>query len=293
MPDSKVPYIIKDIPLSDIIFPPEEMRSGVTFEGMDELAMSIRKHGLIQPITVRPSGDKYELIAGYRRTKACEMNGMLTVMARVIESSDELALLQKAAENLFREEVNAFDEGGYLKLILEKNNWKIQDLASAINKSEGYVSRRIKLQSCFEDVKDALKDGRINLSIAEELARVTDTATRLRILSLVINNGATVDVVRSWRVQYEMQKNVDGPKWDPATGLTEGQAGNDPTKPGNLVDDHGPQMALNESVDIFRICHSCLVKVPEKEAKLLIMCPECCKAIEPYLGGNASKPKIQ
>jgi ParB family chromosome partitioning protein len=289
MIDTKVPYIIKDIPLSDIIFPPEEMRSGVSFEGMDELAMSIRKHGLIQPITVRPKGDKYELIAGYRRTKACEMIGMVSVIARVIDSSDELALLQKAAENLFREEVNAFDEGGYLKLILEKNGWKIQDLASAINKSESYVSRRIKLQSCYLDVKEALKDGKINLSIAEELARIDDVSTRTRVLSLVINNGATVDVVRSWRVQYEMQKNINGPQWNPATGLTEGQPGNDPSKPGNLLDDHGPQMALNETVDIFRICHSCLAKVPEKEAKLLIMCQDCCKAIEPYLGGGQKK----
>jgi len=289
MTETNVPYVIKDVPLSDIIFPPEEMRSGVTFEGMDELAMSIRKHGLIQPITVRPKGDKYELIAGYRRTKACEMCGMVTVMSRVIESSDELALLQKAAENLFREEVNAFDEGGYLKLILEKNNWKIQDLASAINKSEGYVSRRIKLQSCYVDVREALKDGKINLSIAEELARIQDETTRKRILYLVINNGATVEVVRGWRVQYEMQKNIDGPVWNPETGLTEGQPGNDPSKPGALVDDHGPQIELNETSNVFRICHSCLAKIPEKDAKLLIMCPDCCGAIEPYLGGAQKK----
>jgi len=285
MAEENVPFMLREIPLSDIIFPIEEMRSRVSFEGMEELAISIRKHGLIQPITVRPKGAKYELIAGFRRTKAHEMNGSLTVLARIINSSDELSLLQKAAENIFREDVNPMDEGGYLKLMLDKNNWQIQDLASAMHKSESYISRRIKLQSVYEDVKDALRDGKINLSIAEELARVTDGATRMRILSLVINNGATVDVVRSWRVQYEMQKNVDGPKWDPTTGLTEGQAGNDPTKPGDLLNDHGPQMALNETVDIYRICHSCLVKVPEKEAKLLIMCPECCKAIEPYLGG--------
>jgi ParB family chromosome partitioning protein len=283
------PYIIKEIPLADIIFPQEEMRSQISFEGLDELSMSIRQLGLMNPISVRPKGDKFELIAGYRRTKACEMAGMPAVPARVFESSDDIADLQKAHENIFREEVNALDEGNYFKILLEKHSWKLSDLALAIHKSTSYVSRRVSLGECPDDVKQALKDGKINLSIAEELTKVKDSGSRSRLLFLVIQNGASVDVVRQWRIQYEMEQNYKRP-----AAYVEGQKdenGNviDTTKPFDLAQDPGPQYSLEEKVNVFRVCHSCLNKTAETEAKLLVLCPTCAKAIESFLPGGTPK----
>lgn len=286
MTEQSVPYVVKDIPLSDILFPAEEMRSVVAFEGLDELSRSIRQLGLLNPITVRPKGNQYELIAGYRRTKACEMAGMLQVPARVIQSDDTTADLQKAHENIFREEVNALDEGAYYKLMLVKHNWKLQDLATVVHKSLSYVDRRVRLTECFEDVREALKEGKINLSIAEELGKIKDEATRRRLLYLCVVNGATVDVVRSWRVQSEIMNNqgiqpgTDGLPVDPNAPAT------DPSKMGNLADDRGPQFTLNETIKQFRICHSCLDKVDVEKAKLLVLCEKCAAAIEPHLAGG-------
>lgn len=277
--------MIKDVPLSDIVFPSGEMRSQVSMEGLDELSRSIRQLGLMNPISVRPIGDKYELIAGFRRTKACEMAGMLTVPARIFTSTDEIADLQKAHENLFREEVNTLDEGSYFKLMLGKHNWKIADLALAVHKSPGYVSRRVALTESPDDVRDALRDGKINLSVAEELTRIPDVDARRRIMYLVINNGATVDVVRNWRIQYESSVNMTPPPVYAGPDGAGNMPGADPNVPGNLTDFRGPQVALEETVKRYHVCHSCLTKVDEAAAKLLILCPDCNAAIAPYLAG--------
>lgn len=287
--ESNVPYITKDIPIADIIFPPDEMRSQVSFEALDELSQSIRQLGLMNPISVRPKDDKWELIAGFRRTKACEMAGYVAVPARVFNSTDDIADLQKAHENIFREDINVLDEGNYFKIMLDKHQWKLQDLALAIHKSTSYVSRRLSLAECPDDIKRALQDGKINLSVAEELSKIKEQSSRTRLLFLVIQNGASVDVVRNWRIQYEVDLNYQRP----AT-YQEGQrdeAGNilDTTKPFNLTDDPGPELSLKENVTATRVCHSCLTKTPETEVKLLILCHTCAKAIEEFLPGGEKK----
>jgi hypothetical protein len=64
---------------------------------------------------------------------------------------------------------------------------------------------------------------------------------------------------------------------------------NDPAKMGNLTDDQGPSRELNETVTAWRVCHACLNKTPETEAKLLILCPTCAKSIETFLPGGKSE----
>lgn len=284
MTDQTVPYVIKDIPLSDILFPQEEMRSGVEFEKLDELARSIRQCGLMNPISVRVKGDKFELIAGFRRTKATEMNGSVTIAARIFTSDEKLADLQKAHENLFREDVNPVDEANYMKVIMEKNQYKLPDLAALLGKSESYVHRRLKMLEGSELVREALKDGKINLSIAEELMRVKIDEERNRLLYLVINNGATVDVVRSWRIQTEMTRNGQAPATYDQNHQNADGTPYDPSKMGLLLDDQGPQVQLNETVKMLRVCQCCLAKTEEENARLLILCPKCAGAITPYLG---------
>lgn len=286
METQDIPFLIKEIPITDIIAGNEEMRSGVSFEGLDELSASIRHVGLMNPISVRPKGDKFELIAGYRRTKACTMAGMITIPARIFNSTDNIADLQKAHENIFREEVNPFDEGNYLKLILNKHNWKLSELALSVHKSQSYVARRMALTDCQEDVKQALKDGKINLSIAEELTKIKADNMRTRVLFLVLTNGATVDVVRNWRIQYEADANYIRPE-----AYIEGQRDENgdivnTNKPFDLLNDPGPTFEMNETVQKYRVCHSCLAKTDDTKAKLLILCENCANAINEFLPGG-------
>lgn len=280
-----VPYRTQMIPLADLIYPAEEMRSQVTFEGLDELAKSIRQLGLLNPITVRSKGGKWELIAGFRRSKAAEMCGWMEIPANIVEVADGQADLQKAHENIFREQVTPLDEGRYYQTILQKHNWDIQTLAAAVHKSPSYVSRRIGLDAVPDDIKQAMQEGKISLSIAEELARIKDDTARVRMLYLVVQNGATVEVVRGWRIQYETDLHFRGTPPPDGAAAADAAAQADRTKMGKLVDDAGPEYSLTESVQKWRYCHSCLAKTPEEQARLLVLCETCGQALERMLPG--------
>lgn len=276
-------YKITDVSVSDIVFPKDELRTKIYFENLDELARSIRTVGLLNPLTVRTFGDKYELIAGFRRLKACEIANYAVVPCRVVESDDTRADLQKLHENMFREEVNPVDEGNFFKRLLIKNNWRIVDLSCQIHKSNSYVSRRIQLTEADPLIVGALADGQINLSIADELNKIDDPATRSRLLHYVIKSGATVDTVRMWRVQYEIDRDSFPPT--PTTPVKDG--GNGPAMPkpeiAGLNNVPHADRKIEETVIETRPCYSCLAKTDTRDIFTLFLCADCKKVFETAL----------
>ena len=284
--ENSVPFVIKDIAINDIVFPPIEMRSNVSFEGLDELARSIRQVGLINPISVRPLGDKFELIAGFRRLKASEIVGKQAIACIIINSNDDISELQKAHENLFREEVNPLDEGKYFKTLIAKHDWKLADMAAMLHKSQSYVSRRITLTESDPVIAEAVQDGQINLSVAEELNKITSDTSRKFYLGHCINHGATVDIVRSWRVQANMDSSQPSEKeiihLDPVTN----EPITDPQVLQKLQDDTGPIMELTETVREFRYCTGCSGKTEAKEIFTAHFCPQCREVFEKSLKGE-------
>jgi len=275
-----ISYKIEEISVSDIIFPKEELRTRIFFEDLDELARSIRTVGLLNPLTVRVFGDKYELIAGFRRLKAAEIANLAVVPCRIVDSDDTRADLQKLHENMFREEINPIDEGNFFKRLLVKNNWRIVDLSVQIHKSPSYVSRRIQLTEADPLIVGALADNQINLSIADELCKIDDPDTRARLLHYAIHSGATVETVRSWRVQYEMDLHmippqpVDHPPADPSGHIPPvepiAKFGNEPL----------PNRKIEERVAESRPCFSCMRDIDTRDIYIIYLCPICRSAIE-------------
>lgn len=280
MPEEIIKYKIIEISVSDIIFPKEELRTKIFFEDLDELARSIRTVGLLNPITVRPSGDKYELIAGFRRLKACEIANMAVIPCRILESDDTIADLQKLHENMFREDINPIDEGNFFKRLLIKNNWRIIDLSVQIHKSPSYVSRRIQLTEADPLIVGALADNQINLSIADELNRVDDPDTRARLLHYAIHSGATVETVRSWRVQYEMDLHMLPPQ--PIVTAATDHNGTPPQEVplAKFGDETLPTRKIEERVAESRPCFSCMRDIDTRDLYVLYLCPTCRATIE-------------
>ncbi|KKN33026.1 hypothetical protein LCGC14_0807950 [marine sediment metagenome] len=283
MPEEMIGYKILELSLSDIIFPKDELRTKIFFEDLDELARSIRTVGLLNPITVRPSGDKFELIAGFRRLKACEIANLAVVPCRVVDSDDMRADLQKLHENMFRESVNPVDEGNFFKRLLIKNNWRIVDLSVQIHKSPSYVSRRIQLTEADPLIVSALADNQINLSIADELNRVDDPDTRSRLLHYAIHSGATVETVRSWRVQYEMDSHMmpPVPNVDPLA-----PPDTDPVAAAGLPkfgEEGYPTRKVEEHIKESRPCFSCMNDIDTRDLYTMFLCPSCRAVIEKSL----------
>lgn len=290
MSEEIITYKIKEVSVSDIIFPKDELRTRIIFENLDELARSIRTVGLLNPLTVRVHGDKYELIAGFRRLKACEIVNLATIPCRVVDSDDNTADMQKLHENIFREDINPVDEGNFFKRLLVKNNWRIIDLAAQIHKSPSYVSRRVQLTEADPYIVNALQDNQINISIADELSKIDDPDTRHRLLHYAIHSGATVETVRSWRVQYE----IDQVNFPPQH--IESQNGDHKTTPPpvdpitKMGEDPGPTKQIEERVIETRPCFSCLAKVDTRDVFVMYLCADCKRSIEkalhPDLGHN-------
>jgi ParB/RepB/Spo0J family partition protein len=141
---------------------------------LDELAESIKSHDVLQPILLRPKGDRYELVAGERRFRAARQAGLETIPAVVKDLTDKQALEVQVIENLQRADLNPLEEAeGYASLI-RNHGYDADSLAAAIRKSRSYIYGRMKLADLCEPAKDALAEERISHSVALLIARIPD-----------------------------------------------------------------------------------------------------------------------
>jgi len=280
MSEKIINYKLQEISVSDIIFPKDELRSKLFFEDLDELARSIRTVGILNPLTVRQCGEKYELIAGYRRLKACEIANLAVVPCRVVDSDDTVADLQKLHENMFREDINPIDEGNFFKRLLVKNNWRIMDLALQIHKSPSYVSRRISLTEADPIIVGALADNQINISIADELSKVDDPDARSRLLHYAIHSGATYETVRTWRVQYEIDQQMSPPQTINNHNIDHSKEIPNITTLSKFGNEPLPNKKIEERVSETRPCFSCMQDIETSNIYTLFLCPQCRTIIE-------------
>lgn len=138
---------------------------------LDELADSVRRHGVLQPLLVRPNGDGFTLIAGARRLRAAKLAGCDTVPARVLALDDAAADEAAIIENLHREDIHPLEEGeSYQRLMAAGRT--IDDLAAKLGKSKGYVYQRVGLARLVPQAQDLLTRDVLPLSYALKIAAV-------------------------------------------------------------------------------------------------------------------------
>ena len=150
---------------------PTNPRRSFSETSLDELTASVRRHGVLQPILVRPNGEGFVLIAGARRLRAAKLAGCDTVPARVLELDDAAADEATIIENLHRENIHPLDEGiSYQRLVSAGR--MIEDIAAALGKSKGYVYQRISLTRLVPKVQDLLARDILPLIYALKIAVV-------------------------------------------------------------------------------------------------------------------------
>ena len=186
--DNKVVYLRLD----DIIpnrFQPREMFDE---NGLEELANSIREHGVIQPIIVRKIGDKYELIAGERRSKASALAGLTTIPAIIRDMDDKESAKVSLLENLQRKNLSAIEEARTYKRILELDNMTQEDLAKTMGRSQPMVANKLRLLSLPEEIQDALMKNQISERHARSLLTLPNKKAQLMFLERIKNERLTV-----------------------------------------------------------------------------------------------------
>ena len=141
-------------------------------ESLKGLAESIKANGLLQPITVRKIDDKYELIAGERRYRACLLNGEEEIEAIILDKSDEESANLALVENLQREDLNAIEQAMAMKHIMEHEKLTQNELAQRLGYKQSTVANKLRLLKLPEYIKHGISDGSITERHARALLKV-------------------------------------------------------------------------------------------------------------------------
>lgn len=191
---------IKEIKIDEIRSNPYQPRKTFDEEKLQELANSIKEHGVIEPIIVKKSIKGYELIAGERRTKASKLAGKETIPAIIKDYNDEEMMEIALIENIQRENLNPIEEAKAYELILNKTNMTQDQLAKKFGKSRSYITNILGLLSLPDDTKKLVETGKMSMSHARTLSKVEDKEQIEKLADKVVNEKINVreieDLVR-------------------------------------------------------------------------------------------------
>ncbi len=181
------------IPVSSITPNTHQPRRNFSTPELEDLAASIKEHGILQPLLVTERVDGgYELVAGERRWRAAQMAGLATVPALIKKFPDQQKLEVALIENIQRENLNPLEEAFAYQRLMEEFSLTQQDVADKVGKSRPAVANTIRLLSLPEEVKAALIDKRINMGQARALLSLDDSAKQLDMLSSMLGQRITV-----------------------------------------------------------------------------------------------------
>ena len=161
-------------------------------QALNELALSIKEHGVIQPIIVRKIGDKYEIIAGERRYRASQLAGKTTIPALVRDIDDKETAKIALLENLQRSDLTPIEEAKTYQTILKLDNITQDELAANLGKSQSTVANKLRLLNLAEEVQTALLNKQISERHARSLLNVPNLEDQKKLLNQVIINRLTV-----------------------------------------------------------------------------------------------------
>jgi len=176
----------------------EQPRKIFEEQALSELSESIKEHGILQPLLVRPMADgSYRLVAGERRYRAARMAGLTEVPVTIREMTDEEESIFALIENLHREDLNAIEEAQGIKTLIDTFGFTQEEAAQKVGKSRTAVTNSLRLLNLPEDISDLVRDGKISMGHARALLSFEDTSEASRVAQLVVKDGISVrDVER-------------------------------------------------------------------------------------------------
>jgi ParB family chromosome partitioning protein len=182
-----------EIPIDRVARNPHQPRSNFDDASLGELSASIAAHGVLQPIVVRSTSDgAYELIAGERRLMASRAAGLSTIPAVVRETAGGEALELALVENLQRADLNAMEEAGAYRELIDRFGLSHEAVARQVGKSRVAISNALRLLDLAPETRQAIVDGRISEGHGRALAAITILELQRAVLQLVLDRRLSV-----------------------------------------------------------------------------------------------------
>ncbi|MEG0641032.1 MAG: ParB/RepB/Spo0J family partition protein [Clostridium sp.] len=161
-------------------------------EALLELSESIREYGVLQPITVRRIGDRFELVAGERRLRASQLAGLTNVPAIVVNLTDTESAVLALIENLQREDLSYIEEAeGYFNLIKE-HDFTQEELASKIGKKQSTIANKLRILKLSPIVKGCLIENQLTERHARALLKLPTEEMQLQVIDIIVKRGLNV-----------------------------------------------------------------------------------------------------
>lgn len=203
---------LKELPVEFLHRGQYQPRKDMNPAALDELAESIRRQGIMQPIIVRPlAQDSYEIIAGERRWRAAQLAGLAAVPVIIKAISDEDAIALALIENIQREDLNAMEEALALARLQQEFGYTQTEVAEAVGKPRSTVANLIRLTALEPEVALLLERGDIDMGHGRALLGLEGTS-QLEVARIVVGKGLSVRqteaLIRQWQTQ---QKKPTGP----------------------------------------------------------------------------------
>jgi ParB family chromosome partitioning protein len=226
---------------------PYQPRSQVHDADLAELADSLRSHGLVQPIVVRATGDRYQLIAGQRRLAAARRLGWGRVPVRVLDVDDRQMSEIAIVENLQRKDLDALEKAASFRQYLA--TWKCtqEDLAKRLSIDRSTVANLIRLLDLPEGVQKRLREGGISMGHARALLPLGDEHEQERLADRVASEGLSVRAIEA-EIQEILRADESADDGDPIVRIDAGEASvQGPRKPGRPATRRSSQIVAVEN----------------------------------------------
>jgi ParB family transcriptional regulator, chromosome partitioning protein len=177
----------------DLVDPsPYQPRTRFREEALDELARSIKASGIIQPIVVRPIGNRFQLIAGERRWRAAQRAGLTKASAIIRQVSDELALEMTLVENIQREDLNPIEAARAFERLMDEFQLTQESVAERTGKDRATVANAVRLLKLEPTIQDWIEEGKLSAGHGRALLAVIDPQLRMRYAQRAARGGLTV-----------------------------------------------------------------------------------------------------
>lgn len=201
------------VPLSSIEVNPFQPRADFDKEQLEELAESIKAHGVIQPITVRALGDnRFQLIAGERRLRASKMAGMKEVPVFIRKADDQEMLEIALIENIQREDLNAIEIAINYKRLIDECDLTQEEMGARLGKNRSTVTNYLRLLKLPPDIQKAIKERELSMGHARALVNVEDPVWQLTLAKEVITKGLSVRQTEALAKKAGNQKTKKQPE---------------------------------------------------------------------------------
>lgn len=207
MNNKEMEKTILQVPVEDII--PNRFQPRLSFDdtSLNDLALSIKQHGIIQPLVLRRKNDKYEIIAGERRFKAAKLAGLASVPAVISNLDDNASAEVAIVENIQRKDLTAIEEAKSFQALLDKGYMTQDELARKMGLSQSAISNKLRLLTLDESVQEAILSEKISERHARTLLKVPSHEKQKELLNKIVNERLTVKQLEDEIKNMELSPN--------------------------------------------------------------------------------------